>query len=601
MRLKPAGIALIILLLILCPLGAGASYVALKGAAGGPLGARATATATAIRGSFPAAPTTAATTVAANPTTAAANPTTAAANRTPVANMTPTTVRSTSPAPGASGGPTTTTVAARPSTAPGGVPTVAGPTPTGVRAGVATPGAIAATGLTVAYDTYAPYFPVRIAETQGYFRSRNLAVRQVAFGLNGDYDEVQRRAALKSGEFDVLLTTLDAVALFPDDDTGKVVAIVDESAGADKIVARPEIARLNDLKGKTIAFSAGSVAEFYLYASLNLVGLKASDVQLRPVESVDAAVALFKNRQVDAVVGWEPTIQGAIDSGGKVLLGSDNYRAILDVMVVSTKALREKPAAVQSFIDAWFEATKLTTDDPQAAGAAVVKSGDSDWTGIARPSDFTDALKLVAQATLGQNAFALRDNTVVGNRLTEIGNIWKAGGKSLATLTPANLIDGGFVQRANAQGGLGSNSPPLNASFTLTQQITVPALGGGQTQAVAELPLKQIEFLPDSAILTDAGRTALLQQVVPILKQTPGLYLKVEGSAYQPVGDTPQANEAFARSRAQAVIYFLITQGIDANRFIEGYVAPRFPGSQNPAEQQQDRRVVFTLVQQGGR
>jgi len=588
MHLKPAGIILIILLLILCPLGAAASYVALTGAAVGPLGARATATATTTRGGIPAAP------------TAMAAPTTAAAVPTRAANLTPTTIRNTSPAPSASGGPTATTAAARPSTASSAPPTIAGPTPTGARANT-TPTASGAAGLTVAYDAYAPYFPVRIAETQGYYKARNLNVKQVAFGLNGDYDEAQRRAALKSGEFDVLLTTLDAVALFPDNDTGKVVAIVDESAGADKIVARPEIGRLNDLKGKTIAYSAGSVAEFYLYASLNLVGLKASDVQLKPVENVEAAVDLFKNKQVDAVVGWEPTIQGAIDSGGKVLLGSDNYRAILDVMVVSTKALREKPAAVQGFIDAWFEATKLTTDDPQAAGAAVVKSGDGDWTGVAQPSDFTDALKLVAQATLGQNVFALRDNTVIGNRLTEIGNIWKAGGKNLATIAPADLIDGSLIQKANAEGGLGSTNPPVNASFTLTQQITVPALGSGQTQAVAELPLKQIEFQPDNAILTDAGRTALLQQVVPVLKQTPGLYLKVEGSAYQPIGDTPQANEAFARSRAQAVIYLLITQGIDPNRFIEGYLPPQFPGSSDPAQQQQDRRVVFTLVQQGGR
>jgi NitT/TauT family transport system substrate-binding protein len=585
MRLKPAGIVLIILLLILCPIGAAASYVALTGATVGPLGGRATATAT-TRGSIPAAPTTAATTAAANPTGAA--------------SITPTTVRSSNPAPSTSGGPTATTAAARPSTSPSGAPTVAGPTPTGVRAGT-TPTASNAASLTVAYDAYAPYFPVRIAEQQGYYKARNLNVKQVAFGLSGDYDETQRRAALKSGEFDVLLTTLDAVALFPDNDTGKVVAIVDESAGADKIVARPEITRLNDLKGKTIAYSAGSVSEFYLYASLNLVGLKASDVQLRPVESVDAAVDLFVKKQVDAVVGWEPTIQGALDSGGKVLLGSDNYRAILDVMVVSTKALREKPAAVQSFIDAWFQATKLTTDDPQAAGAAVVSSGDSDWTGVAQPNDFADALKLVAQATLGQNVFALRDSTTLGNRLTEIDNIWKAGGKNVATIAPADLIDGSLIQKTNTAGGLGSTKPPVNAYFTLNQQITVPALGNGQTQAVAELPLKQIEFQPDSAILTDAGRTALLQQVVPVLKQTPGLYLKVEGSAYQPIGDTPQANEAFARSRAQAVIYFLITQGIDPNRFIEGYLPPQFPGSQDPAQQQQDRRVVFTLVQQGGR
>ncbi len=589
MHLKPAGIILIILLLILCPLGAAASYVALTGAAVGPLGARATATATTTRGGIPAAP------------TAMAAPTTAAAVPTRAASLTPTTIRNTSPAPSASGGPTATTAAARPSTASSAPPTTAGPTPTGARANT-TPTASGAAGLIVAYDAYAPYFPVRIAETQGYYKARNLNVKQVAFGLNGDYDEAQRRAALKSGEFDVLLTTLDAVALFPDNDTGKVVAIVDESAGADKIVARPEIGRLNDLKGKTIAYSAGSVAEFYLYASLNLVGLKASDVQLKPVENVEAAVDLFKNKQVDAVVGWEPTIQGALDSGGKVLLGSDNYRAILDVMVVSTKALREKPAAVQNFIDAWFEATKLTTDDPQAAGAAVVKSGDGDWTGVAQPSDFTDALKLVAQATLGQNAFVLQDPRLLATRLSETSGIWRANVRDAPNITPTDLIDVSFVLKSSAQASLGSTKSPLNDSFALAQRITVPVLNTGQgVQAVAELPLKQIEFQPDSATLTEKGRADLVQQIVPILRQTPGLYLRVDGSAYQPLGDTPEQNEAFARSRANAVITFLIGQGIDGNRFIEGYLKPQFPGSQNPTEQQQDRRVVFTLVQQGGR
>lgn len=572
MRLKPAGVALIILLLILCPLGAALSYVALTGAAVGPLA------------------------FGAQPTTTATNPTR-------VQLPTPTSGQGSGPASPTAAVLTAPAATARPSTAPGSGPTIAGPVPTTARM-AATPSASGTPGITVAYDAYAPYFPVRIAETQGYYRKRDLKVRQIAFGLNGTYSEEQRRAALKSGEFDVLLTTLDAVALFPDDTTGKVVAIVDESAGADKIVARPEIGRLNDLKGKKIAYSAGSVGEFYLYASLNLVGLKASDVQLVPVDSVDVAVDRFVKGQVDAVVGWEPTIQQALASGGKVLLGSNNYRAILDVMVVSTRALREKPEAVQKFLDAWFEAVKLTTDDPQAADAAVLATGDSDWTGIAQPGDFAAALKLVAQATLGQNVFALRDSTLLGNRLTEIGTIWRAGGKNVATIPPASLLDGTLVQKSNAQGNLGSVQAPVNSSFTLTQQINAPVLSNeqsGQAQAVAELPLKQIEFEPDSANLTEQGRADLVQQIVPILKQTPGLYLRVEGSAYQPASDTPQQNEAFARSRAQAVIFFLIGQGIDGNRFIEGYVKPQFPGSQNPAEQQQDRRVVFTLVQPGGR
>ncbi len=588
MRLTRAGIALIFFLMIACPLGALVSYAALTGTAIGPLsfGARATTTPTAP--GLPVAIATGTVAPAALPSAPpSAAPSTSPRSQPPLPSTAPTT-----------GNTTATSAAPRPSGA------ATGPTSTAAAPAVTAPTTPATANLTVAYDSYAPYFPVRIAETQGYYKARNLTIKQVPFGLGGDYNEEQRRAALKSGTFDILLTTLDAVALFGDDQTGKVVALVDESAGADKIVVRPSIARLNDLKGKRIAYSTGSVGEFYLYASLNLVGLKGSDVLLRPAESVDKAVDLFVRNEVDAVVGWEPTIQAALDSGGKLLLGTDNYRAILDVVVVSTKALNEKPAAVQSFLDAWFQAVKLTTDDPQAAGAAVVRSGDTAWTGIKQPQDFVDALSLVAQATLGQNTFALQNPALLGGRLREIGTVWRAGGRPIADVDPTKLIVGSLAAKSNAAGGLGSSRPPVNATFSLTETIQLPQLTPGQlgqTQAVAELPLKQLAFRPNSAILTEQGRTDLATQVVPVLKQTPGLYLRIDGSAAQPLGDTAQENEAFARQRAQAVIFYLLGQGIDGNRLIEGYLKPQFPGSTDETQLIQDRRVVFTLVQVGGR
>jgi outer membrane protein OmpA-like peptidoglycan-associated protein len=223
---------------------------------------------------------------------------------------------------------------------------------------------------------------------------------------------------------------------------------------------------------------------------------------------------------------------------------------------------------------------------------------------VETPEDFTDALGLVAQATLGQNAFALRSAALLGGRLGEAQTVWRAGGKQIANVDPARLIDGSFVQKANAQGTLGSANAPVNPTFVLTSAIQLPQLTeeqAGQVTPVAELPLKQIAFEADSANLTERGRNDLLTQVVPVLKQTPGLYLRVDGGAAQPLGDTAEGNKAFAERRAQAVIFFLIGQGIDANRIIPGYVPPQFPNSTDENQLQQDRRVIFTLVQPGGR
>ena len=611
MRLTRAGVALIIFLLVACPLAALVSYAALTGTPIGPFrfGGGTAATATTQRVQVGQTATFAAVTPPANPRTgdATQTPNTSGTRTAPTATTNLGVVPIT-PSPAAAGTGTTTAGAPRSPTVAAVQPsaTVGGqrPSPTGVGTGPAGP---AGPAVAVAYDAYAPYFPVRIAATQGYAGRRGVALRQLPFGLNGqnNYTEEQRRQALRDGTFDVLLTTLDAVALFGDDQTGKVVAIVDESAGADKIVARAPIARLNDLRGRRIAFSGGSVAEFFLYANLSLAGLKATDVSPVPVGSVDEAVALFVNNQVDAVVGWEPVIGDAIQQpGAKVLIGTDNHRAILDVVVVSSKALAEKPDAIQAFLDAWFEAVKLTTDDPAAAGAAVARSGDADWTGIAAPEDFTEQLGLVAQATLGQNQLALRDPATLGARIRESRRIWRDGGKAAPDFDPARLVDGRFVQGSAARGGLDSSRPPLNSSFVLTSRIALPQLTPeqiGGTQAVAELPLKQIDFRPNSAILTDQGRRDLLEQVVPVLTTTPGLYLRIDGSAAQPRGDSDEDNRLFALDRANAVATFLAGQGIDPNRFIIGTVRPQFPGSLNEQQLAQDRRVIFTLVQPGGR
>jgi NitT/TauT family transport system substrate-binding protein len=585
MRLTRAGIALLIFLLIACPVLSVASYAALSGSDIGPFqfGGDSDATETP-RGQGIALPT--ATNVGGGTRTGTGT----ATQRAAAASPSPTRDLGVVPLP----------ASAVPSAAPS---SGAAPAATATRAAASN---VPAMSLSVAYDAYAPYLPVRIAEEEGYYRARNLAVQQIPFGLGGnDYNEEQRRAALRDGKFDVLLTTLDAVALFGNEQTGKVVAIVDESAGADKIVARAPIQRLNDLRGKRITYSAGSVGEFYLYATLNLVGLKASDVQLVPAESVEEAVEKYRANQADAVVAWEPNVQEALAApNSKLLLGTDNYRAVLDVIVVSTKALAEKPAAVQAFMDAWFEALKLTTDEPERAGEALVAAGDTDWTGVETSEDFTEALGLVAQATLGQNAFALRDASLLGGRLREAQNVWRANGKNVGEVDPTRLIDGSFVQKSSGQGTLGSARPPVNPTFVLTSAIRLPQLTPeqiGQTTAVAELPLKQIAFEPNSAVLSEQGRNDLLTQVVPVLKQTPGLYLRIDGGAAQPITDTEADNRAFAHERAQAVIFFLLGQGIDQNRLIEGYVPPQFPRSQNEAELQQDRRVVFTLVQPGGR
>jgi hypothetical protein len=382
--------------------------------------------------------------------------------------------------------------------------------------------------------------------------------------------------------------------------------VIDESAGADKLVAKPEITTINDLKGKKIAFSQGSVGEYFLYYALSLAGLGPQDVSLAPQQAVADAVKAYTDGQVDAVSAWVPDVQAAQDQGAKVVIASDKLRAILDVLITSRPALTNKSEAVQAFHDAWFEALKSMTDTPDQAEAGLIQWGHTDWTGVANPGDLKSALEPLAQATLGQNQIAFQQPQLLVSRLREAQAIWARAGQAPPQADLNQLIEPRFALGSARDASLLSAQPPVNGTFLLTAKVDLPQLSAAEQQsaeAVVKLPLEKIDFEPESTRLTQKATEDLTSQVLPVLRSS-RLYLKIEGSAAWPGPEGRFSQEdirSFAEARALSVQQFLAGQGIDPNRLIIGTLDPKFPNSTNEAELVQDRIVRFTLVTTGGR
>ncbi len=422
----------------------------------------------------------------------------------------------------------------------------------------------------------------------------------VPFGLDGQPipSEEERWAKLKSGERDVLATTLDGLAKQSDPSIGAITAVIDESAGADKLVAKPEIATINDLRGKRIAFSSGSVGEYFLYYALSLAGMGPHDVTLVPQEEVAGAVKQYTDGQVDAVSAWEPDVLTAEEQGAKVVIASDKLRAILDVLVTARPALENKTEAVPAFPQAWFEADQ--------AEQAIIDWGHSDWTFVEKPGDFKTALEHLAQATLGANQIAFQQPQLLISRLGEAQGVWARAGQAPPHADLSQLVDGRFALASARSSQLFSTQPPVNNSFLLTARVELPQLTAEEqqnAQPVVKLPLEKIDFEPESTRLTQKATEDLTTQVLPVLRASQ-LYLKIEGSAAWPGPEGRYAKEdiqSFALARATSVATFLTQQGIDSNRLIISTLDPKFPNSTNEAELVQDRIVRFTLVTTGGR
>ncbi len=455
-------------------------------------------------------------------------------------------------------------------------------------------------------DAFGSYFTLQQMQMSGLDVENGFHLGIVPFDLTDEYTvtEDQRTALLDAGQWDCLLTTLDSVAL---SSPGVITAIVDESAGADQLWGR-DIATINDLEGKRITFSQGSVGEYFVYYTLNMAQLSPrSQVTLVPQDTVADAVAAFNDGQADVVSGWEPDIYDAEQSGGAPLLSSEQLRIVMDVIVTSRQTISEDPDLVQNFHNAWFAALKNQVEDFDTAAAQIAAWGNNDWSFV-YPESASDDLALwlenVAQADLGDNAFVMRDTRPILQRLEIARRVWAASDVPVPNDNIEDLINAGFVLRAADQPSLQPLADPVNDTFSISPQLDVGGISTEEAATLAVLPCRTFTFLPESTELTLESRRILDSCVVPTLSQSIGLYLRVRGSSAWPANDPPWTEEDIlevAEGRAQSVVDYLVSQGIDPARFIvEATLPPEdHRNTDDPNIQAQDRFVELTLVTAG--
>lgn len=458
-------------------------------------------------------------------------------------------------------------------------------------------------------DAFGSYFTLQQMQMSGKDIEYGFHLGIIPFDLDDTYaiSEEQRTALLNAGQWDCLLTTLDSVALTS---PGVITAIVDETAGADQLWGR-NVPTVNDLKGKRIAFSRGSVGEYFVYYALSIAQLSPrSDVTLVPQDSVADAVALFNNGQADVVSGWEPDIYEAESSGGTPLLSSAQLRIVIDVIATSRQSLSSKADLVQNFHNAWFATLKAQVENFDTAAAQIASWGNNDWSYVYPESateDFHLWLESVAQADLGDNAFVMRDTRPIINRLEIARRVWAASDLTVPADDVNTLVAPGFVLRAAEQASLQPLANPVNNTFSISAQLDLTGVATGESGAAATLavlPCRTFSFLPESTELTLESRRILDSCVVPTLSQSVGLLLRVKGSSAWPANNPPYTEGEIlevAEGRAQSVVDYLVTQGIDRARFIVEATLPPpdHRNSDNPNIQASDRFVELTLVTSG--
>ncbi|MCH2274649.1 ABC transporter substrate-binding protein [Thalassospira sp.] len=229
--------------------------------------------------------------------------------------------------------------------------------------------------LTIAHSTWVGYGPLYIARDKGFFEEEGLDVDLVVME-----DVKTRMPALAAGRIDVAVTTIDTVLAFysPEHPLSYLFAL-DDSRGGDGIVAGKDIKTIADLKGKSIAFTEGSVSQFFLSVLLKDAGMKLSDVNALNMSAGDAGAA-FVAQKVDAAVTWEPWLTRGKDTDhGHVLVDSTKTPGLItDIMVTTNDMLEKNRPAMEGLYRAWSKAIAWQKDNIEEADEIMAK-GVGGW------------------------------------------------------------------------------------------------------------------------------------------------------------------------------------------------------------------------------
>jgi NitT/TauT family transport system substrate-binding protein len=275
------------------------------------------------------------------------------------------------------------------------------------------------TNVNLGIATWAGFGTGLIGMEKGFFPTINLRTKTLD-------DARARQAAFVSGDIDIMISSVDLYAQesakgIP----GKIFLITDESRGGDGIVAKKEIEKVTDLRGKKVAYAHGGPSDYLLFKALNGAGVPLNDVIRIAVDDPSRAGETFLSGDVDAAVTWEPFLSNAVDSGkGHILLSTENYpEIIIDVLVANDKlAANEK--LLREFVNGWLQSVDYIKANPEESAGIMAK-------GLNLPVDDVKGMMaglVYADRERNQHFFSSKNpaETRAAELLKDAGEYWKS-------------------------------------------------------------------------------------------------------------------------------------------------------------------------------
>jgi NitT/TauT family transport system substrate-binding protein len=176
----------------------------------------------------------------------------------------------------------------------------------------------------------------------------------------------------RNGDLDAATLTLDEVwALAESVPDVRIPLIQDISNGGDAILGKPEIAKLQQLKGKRVGVETTALGAFELSRALEQVNMSPKDVKVVSLLVSDHEQA-FKQNKIDAVVTYEPTVSKLLATGANSLFDTTQIPGeVLDILAMRESVITKQSKTVKILLEGWFRALDYLQKHPEDAAKRI--------------------------------------------------------------------------------------------------------------------------------------------------------------------------------------------------------------------------------------
>jgi NitT/TauT family transport system substrate-binding protein len=236
------------------------------------------------------------------------------------------------------------------------------------------------TKVAIGISGWTGFAPLTLAKEAGLFKKHGLdvSIKKIP--------QKDRHLAIASGDIQCAATTVETWVVWNANGVATTqIFQLDKSYGADGMVVKPNITKISDLKGKTVAADApGTAGYFGLAWILKKNGMSVKDVKVVNMGPQPAANAMIAGTDgIDAAMTYEPYLSAvrAKPEAGKIIATTLDYPMVMDTFGCTPKFLADNPKAAKGLADAYFDALDLIKADPKKSyeimGADVKQSGEA--------------------------------------------------------------------------------------------------------------------------------------------------------------------------------------------------------------------------------